>query len=164
METALAHLTLDELLPRLLDRVRDALDANNAVILLPDGNGQLKVRATSGFQSHVNTNVTVPLGRGVAGKIAVDGKPIIIRDLKQVEVVHTLFQQLLSSVAGVPLRMPDGTRGALHVATAAPRDFTEDDVRLLEVVAERISVAIERRRSTRLQRNARCGSRRSSSR
>ncbi len=144
LETALAHLTLDELLPRLLDRVRDALDANNAVILLPDGNGQLKVRATSGFQAHVNTNVTVPLGRGVAGKIAVDGKPIIIRDLKQVEVVHTLFQQLLSSVAGVPLRMPDGARGALHVATAAPRDFTEDDVRLLEIVAERIADAIAR--------------------
>ncbi|HEY7094708.1 MAG TPA: PAS domain S-box protein [Ktedonobacterales bacterium] len=144
LETALAHLTLDELLPRLLDRVRDALDANNAVILLPDGNDQLRVRATSGFQAHVNTNVTVPIGRGVAGKIAVDGKPIIIRDLKQVEVVHTLFQQLLSSVVGVPLRMPDGAHGALHVATAAPRDFTEDDVRLLEVVAERISVAIER--------------------
>ncbi len=144
LETALAHLTLDELLPRLLDRVRDALDADNAVILLPDGAGQLRVRATSGFQAHVNTNVTVPIGRGVAGKIAVDGKPIIIRDLRQVEVVHTLFQQLLSSVAGVPLRMPDGARGALHVATAAPRDFTEDDVRLLEVVAERISVAIER--------------------
>jgi PAS domain S-box-containing protein len=144
LETALAHLTLNELLPRLLDRARDALDADNAVLLLPDKDGMLRVRATSGFQTHVNTDVMVPMGRGVAGKIAADGKPIIIPDLRQVEVVHSLFQQLLTSLVGVPLRARNGLRGALHVATAAPRDFTEDDVRLLEVVAERIATAIER--------------------
>jgi PAS domain S-box-containing protein len=144
LETALAHLTLDELLPRLLDRVRDALDADTAGMLLPDEAGQLRVRATSGFQTHVHTDVTVPLGRGVAGKIAASGEPLIVRDLSQVEVAYPVFQQLLTSLVGVPLRMPDGARGALHVATAAPRDFTVDDVRLLEVVAERISVAIER--------------------
>jgi PAS domain S-box-containing protein len=146
LETALAHLTLDELLPRLLDRVRDALDADNAVILLPDEDGLLHVRATSGFQAHVNTNVSVPLGRGVAGRIAAIGEPVIIPDLAQVEVVHSLFQELLTSLVGVPLRAPNGLRGALHVATAGPRDFTKDDMRLLEVVAERISVAIERAR------------------
>jgi PAS domain S-box-containing protein len=144
LETALAHLTLDELLPRLLDRVREALGADNAVILLPDEAGLLHVRATSGFQAYVDANVTVPLGRGVAGKIAATGEPLIIPDLSEVEVTHLLFQQFLTSLVGVPLRAPNGLRGALHVATAAPRDFTADDVRLLEVVAERIAVAIER--------------------
>jgi PAS domain S-box-containing protein len=144
LETALAHLTLDELLPRLLDRVRDALDADTAGILLPDETGQLRVRATSGFQTHVHTDVTVPLGSGVAGKIAASGEPMIVHDLSQVEVAYPVFQQLLTSLVGVPLRMPNGLRGALHVATATPRDFIEDDVRLLEVVAERIAIAIER--------------------
>jgi PAS domain S-box-containing protein len=144
LETALAQLTLHELLPRLLDRVRDALDATSAAILLPDGEGQLRVRATSGFQAHLHTNLTVPLGQGVAGKIAATGKPMIIPDLAQVEVTHEVFQQFLTSLVGVPLRAPNGKRGALHVATATPRDFTADDVRLLEVVAERIADAIER--------------------
>jgi PAS domain S-box-containing protein len=92
----------------------------------------------------VHTDVTVPLGRGVAGKIAASGEPLIVRDLSQVEVAYPVFQQLLTSLVGVPLRMPDGACGALHVATATPRDFTEDDVRLLEIVAERIADAIAR--------------------
>jgi PAS domain S-box-containing protein len=144
LETALAHLTIDELLPRLLDRVCDALNADTAGILLPDETGQLRVRATSGFQTHVHTDVTVPLGSGVAGKIAASGEPLIVRDLSQVEVAYPVFQQLLTSLVGVPLRMPNGLRGALHAATVTPRDFTVDDVRLLEIVAERIANAIER--------------------
>jgi PAS domain S-box-containing protein len=144
LETALAHLTIDELLPRLLDRVCDALNADTAGILLPDETGQLRVRATSGFQTHVHTDVTVPLGSGVAGKIAASGEPLIVRDLSQVEVAYPVFQQLLTSLVGVPLRMPNGLRGALHAATVTPRVFTVDDVRLLEIVAERIANAIER--------------------
>jgi len=143
-DTALGRLTLDELLPALLDRVLAALDVDNATILLLDSVRRLTVRATRGFQEHVDTMVVVPLGRGVAGKIAADGAPLVVPDLSQVEVTHPLFQQFLTSLAGVPLLAPDGVRGVLHVATAAPRDFTDDDLRLLELVAQRIVVAMER--------------------
>jgi PAS domain S-box-containing protein len=154
-DTALAHLTLDELLPQLLERVRQALRADNAVILLLDDERRLRVRATAGLQAHLDTRVAVPLGRGVAGSIAATGKPLIVSDLSEVEVMIPVFQQFLTSLVGVPLLAPDGVRGVLHVATAAQREFTDDDVRLLELVAERMVVAIERAQFYEAERAAR---------
>jgi len=46
----------------------------------------------------------------------------------------------------VPLLAEDRVIGVLHVGTLAPRDFGADDVDLLQLVAERAALAIERAR------------------
>ena len=47
---------------------------------------------------------------------------------------------------GVPLRVDGAVIGVLHVGTLVPRRFVDDDVELLELVSERVALAIERAR------------------
>jgi signal transduction histidine kinase len=47
---------------------------------------------------------------------------------------------------GVPLLVRGKVIGVLHVGTLVPHEFTGDDVELLQLVAERVAVAIEKAR------------------
>ena len=70
-DVALAHLSLEELLDELLLRVRDALDADTAAVLLIEETGrELVARAAKGIEEEVERGVRIPVGQGFAGRIA----------------------------------------------------------------------------------------------
>jgi len=51
---------------------------------------------------------------------------------------------LLKSMLGVPLLVGGDAIGVLHVGALAHRVFTDEDVELLQLVAQRVAIAIER--------------------
>ncbi|MFL6020735.1 MAG: ATP-binding protein, partial [Gaiellaceae bacterium] len=55
-----------------------------------------------------------------------------------------LREKGIRSMAGVPLITQGKVLGVVHVGTLEPRLFTADDVELLEVVAQRAAIAIDR--------------------
>ncbi len=155
-EAALTHLALDNLMPRLLDCVLEALGADHAVIFLADDDGQgLTARAVRGIEVEGSLGVRVPLDRGVAGSIARSHMPRIIDDLTTAEVVHPRLRELLRSMVGVPLLLDERVVGVVLVGTVTPRRFAEDDVRLLERVAERVTLAIGQARQYEAERRTR---------
>lgn len=144
-DTALAHLELDDLLPELLSRVRDVMAVDNAAILLVDAEGQeLRVRAVHGLEEEVAADVRVPLGQGFAGRIAASREPLIVDDLSTFPVVSPFLREQLRSAVGVPLFAHDQVLGVLHIGTAERHQFTAKDIQLLQRVAERVGVAVER--------------------
>jgi K+-sensing histidine kinase KdpD len=54
-----------------------------------------------------------------------------------------LKQQGLTSLLGVPLLIDSEVLGVVHVGSLSFRRFTEDDVQLLQLVADRVALAIE---------------------
>lgn len=140
----MSHLELRELLRELLGRVREAMDVDNAAILLIAEDGQhLLVYAARGPEEEVTGKAQVQVGYGVAGTIAATGKPLIINDLSQVDVENPLLAATGHSLVGVPLMASGHVIGVIHIDSAEPREFTEDDARLLEVIASRAALAIE---------------------
>jgi len=55
-----------------------------------------------------------------------------------------LREKGIRSMLGVPLLVGDDAIGVLHVGTLVRREFTQDDVELLQLVAQRVAIAIER--------------------
>src|SRR5919106_4745269 len=92
MEAALAHLTLDELLDELLIRVRSALEADTAaVLLLDEAAGELVARAAKGLEEEVERGVRIPLGAGFAGRIAAETRPIFLPEVTHDVVVNPIL-------------------------------------------------------------------------
>lgn len=144
---AIAHLDLHDLLRELLDRVYDALEVDNAAILLMDEDGQhLTVFAARGPEEQVAGTARVRLGRGVAGRIAASGKPLIVDDLSKTEAENPLLRAEEHSLVGVPLLINGRVIGVMHVDSAKRRRFSEEDVQLLQLIASRIALAIEHAR------------------
>jgi signal transduction histidine kinase len=142
-DAALAHLEVGELLNVLLPRIRDILRTDTcAVLLLDDETNELVVRAALGIEEEVG--VRIPLGAGFAGRVAGEARPMVI-DVDAYPVYNPILRQKrLKSMVGVPLLVRGESLGVLHVGTLTPREFTQDEVELLQLVAERVAIAIER--------------------
>ena len=147
-DLALAHRELDELLPVLLPRIRDILSTDTCAVLLVDEERQeLAARAALGIEEEVEQGVRIPLGKGFAGRIAASGRPVILDNVAQADVVNPILREKgITSMLGVPLLVQGRAIGVLHVGTLTPRRFTRDDEELLLLVADRVAVAIERAR------------------
>ena len=142
-DAALAHLEVGELLNVLLPRIRDILRTDTcAVLLLDDETNELVVRAALGIEEEVG--VRIPIGAGFAGRVADEARPMVI-DVDAYPVYNPILRQKqVKSMVGVPLLVRGESLGVLHVGTLTPREFTQDEVELLQLVAERVAIAIER--------------------
>ena len=147
-DVALAHLELEQLLAVLLPRIRDILTADTCAVLLLDETGkELIARAAVGIEEEVEQGVRIPVGRGFAGRIAAQRRPVILPDVDHADVMNPLLREKgIKSMLGVPLLIAGDPIGVLHVGTLVPREFTEADVELLQLVADRVALAIERAR------------------
>jgi signal transduction histidine kinase len=147
-DVALAHLELDELLAVLLPRIREILAADTcAVLLLDEETNELAARAAVGIEEEVEQGIRIPVGRGFAGRVAAERTPVILDDVDHADVVNPILREKgIKSMLGVPLILAGDVIGVLHVGTLEYRLFTSDDVELLQLVADRVALAIERAR------------------
>ena len=148
-DAALGHLQLDELLAALLDRAREMLNGDTcAILLLDEERGELVARAAVGIEEEVEQGVRIPLGRGFAGRVAADARPVILDDVDHADVLNPILRQKgIKSMLGVPLLVRGRVVGVLHVGTLVPRKFTVDDVDLLQLAADRAAIAIDHARA-----------------
>lgn len=141
-DVALTHLELDALLGELLDRLGEVLRADIAKILLyDDARAQLRVRAARGLRAQAIRNLRVPVGAGAAGRIAAAGRPLILTDTGDADVILDELREPGRALAGVPLSLDGETVGVLVVSSRVRR-YADADLRLLELVADRVARAI----------------------
>jgi anti-sigma regulatory factor (Ser/Thr protein kinase) len=109
----------------------------------------LTARAAKGLEEEVERGFRLPIGRGFAGTVAATKQPVVIPDLDDapLQPLNPLFREKrVRSLVGVPLVVEGTVIGVLHVGSLTPRDFPEADVDLLQIVADRVALSIERAR------------------
>jgi PAS domain S-box-containing protein len=144
-KTALGQFSLVGLVPSLLDQIRSVLDADTAAILLLDDAGKcLIMRVTVGFaEEEVNQAVPVPLGQGLAGRVAASRDPWLVDDLDEIELVSPVLRAHgIQSLIAVPLVVEGRVIGVAHVGSEEKRHFGPGDVRLLELIGDRIALVL----------------------
>ena len=143
-DVALAHLSPEDLLDELLIRVREVLGADTAaVLLLDERTNELVATAAKGIEEEVESGVRIPVGRGFAGKIAFERAPVVIERVDHQNVMNPILHEKgIISLLGVPLLVRGQVLGVLHVGSLTYRRFTEPDVQLLQMVAERVALGL----------------------
>jgi len=142
-DATLSRLEVSDMLDELLDRVRDLLNADTAAILtLDDFSHELVATAARGIEEEVRQGVRIPLGAGFAGRIAKSHHPLLLPTVTPDDVVNPiLIEKGIRSLLGVPIFAGGEVTGVLHVGTLSPREFTADDVGLLQLAADRAGIA-----------------------
>jgi PAS domain S-box-containing protein len=143
-DAALQHLGVNDLLQEMLERVRELLNVDSVSILLLSEDGQeLRFTTGVGLERELSPNVRVPFGRGFAGSIAANRAPIVIEDVSQTHVENPVLRTAFKSLIGAPLIVNEKVIGVIHADTVALRHFTPEDVRLLQLVADRLALALD---------------------
>ena len=145
-DAALAHLSVDALLDALLSRVRDALETDTCAVLLLDESGEyLVARAAKGLEEEAVAEVRIPMGEGFAGRVASERKPVAIADVDHSEVLNPILREKgVKSLLGAPLVTHENLLGVIHVGTLEHRTFSLEEIELLQVVADRVALAVGR--------------------
>ena len=140
---ALQHLSLSDLLDALLQQIVEVLDADSAGILLVGDDGHLHLEATIGLEDHSGGALAIPIGEGMAGRVAATRAPMLVPDLSKVELVSPVLRRRgINSSVAIPLIVGDDVIGVVHAGSVAFAQFVEDDARLLELIGHRIALAI----------------------
>ena len=119
VDAALAHRSLDAILRDLVAQVRGVLDAGEATIYLSDESGQVTVGASSPGR-HAG-------GEEFAARVAESREAILAED---------------DSLIGVPLLAESKVTAVLVAGAEPPREFSEEDLTLVRLAAERVGLAI----------------------
>ncbi|HIE51807.1 MAG TPA: GAF domain-containing protein [Armatimonadetes bacterium] len=139
-------LDLEEVLHGILRHASELLGARHGSIMLLDEDTQeLSIFVATGLSEDIIRNTRVRLGEGIAGRVALEGKPRVLR--RGERDAHSLEEEEKGereAAIVVPLRTKDRIVGVLNVSGKVDgNNFTEDDVQLLTLLASQSGVAIE---------------------
>ncbi len=143
-DAALARLDDQEFLAELLERTRAVLQADTAAVLLLDfSSGHLIATAAAGLEEEVRQGVRIPVGRGFAGRIAAEHRPVILDQVDHSTVLNPiLLAKGIHALMGVPLISGGKVIGVLHVGSLTQRQFTGEDLELLQLAGDRAASAL----------------------
>ena len=144
-DAALSRLTDQDFLAELLDRVKAALQADTAAVLLLDySSGHLIATAAAGLEEEVRQGVRIPVGRGFAGRIAVEHRAVVLDHVDHTTVLNPiLMKKGIRTLMGVPMVAGGRVIGVMHVGSLTPREFTTHDIDLLQLAADRAATTVQ---------------------
>ncbi len=142
-DIAMSTLRLDDLLHQILSCVLELAKADLAVVLLKE-DSSVRVRAMVGAEGPIALRYSIPIGESFAGSVAGMRKATYIRDARVDPLVTGDFvrERGVRSMLGVPIVHQDRLVGVLHIDWLEAHPLIEDEVRLLDLVADRCAVAI----------------------
>ncbi len=148
-QIASSILDLNDLLPKMVDVIRDSFYYDHVQVFLMDGDDVFaELRASTGAAGQQLLGIQHKLSKGsasVIGQVTERGEPIVALDTADARVVHRPNPYLPNtrSEMAVPLKLKGRVVGALDVQSNQPNAFDDDDVNVLTTLAGQIAVAID---------------------
>lgn len=144
-DTALSHLTADAMVGELLGRIPDMLGMDMAALaLLDEDDRTLTIQAVTGIDAEAAEGIRIPVGQALAGRVAAERRPIAAESLTSADTVSpVLHDQGIRSLLGVPLLVGGNAVGVLCVGSRRPHSFSLADTGWLQLVGDRLALALE---------------------
>ncbi len=142
---------LNQLLPEITQQISDSFGYYHAGIFLLDENREyavLRAANSQGGQAMLARGHRLKVGRqGIVGNVTNTGRYRIALDVGEDAIFFNNpdLPQTRSEIA-LPLLIGDKIIGALDVQSTEPNAFNEDDIKILSLLSDQISVAIENAR------------------
>jgi adenylate cyclase len=141
------ELDLDKLLPKILDKAFELLNADRGVILLMDSKGELVpryVKQKDGREENIVLSKTV-MAEVVAHKSAVLSSDATMDS--RFSSAHSIIMQGIRSTMTVPLLIGDEILGIMHLdSQIATNAFTDKDLQVFTGIASQAAISIQNAR------------------
>ncbi len=142
---------LDELLVRSGQLIRDRFNLYHTGIFLLDEKKEyavLRASPTEAGRKLMENSHRLRVGeQGIVGRVAATGEPRIALDtgIDPVYFSNPLLPATRSEMA-LALKSNEGIIGVLDIQSDQPEAFTQDDIAIMQVLADQLATAIERSR------------------
>lgn len=149
--TLSSTLNLEEVLTRIMEQVEAVLNVEAGSLLLNDpATGELVFQIALGDKAAEVKPFRIPKGQGIAGEVALTGKPLMVAnvhlDKRHFKKLDQTTNFLTRNILCVPLVLYDQIIGVLEVMNKRDGNFTQTDLDLLSSIASYAAIAIQNAR------------------
>lgn len=140
---------LNELLNRSSQLVLDRFNFYHTGIFLIDQQREyaiLRASPTEAGREMLKQNHRLRIGKeGIVGSVAVTGEARVVADTSlDINYLHNPLLPQTRSELALPLKVEARVIGVLDVQSETPNAFTQDDIVVLQIMADQLTLAIER--------------------
>lgn len=157
-EELTSTMDLDELLKRIGDAAEDLLDSEaSSIMLMSDDKKSLFFKIATGKSGHTIKKMMLPVGTGVAGWVAANGKPEMVADVRTDKRFAGSFDKasgfVTRSLLCVPMIHQGEIMGVVEVLNRRSGAYTQEHMRLLSSLSNFAASAVANARYMQDQQN-----------
>jgi len=117
-----------------------------SIMLLEPQAGELRIVATQSLSEQYRRKASLKIGQSISGRAVQERRPIIVPDVRKEP--DYLYREIASkeglcSLLSVPMMIRDRAVGVINSYTSVPHAFTEDEVKIMQAIANQAAIAIE---------------------
>ncbi|MCX6088971.1 MAG: GAF domain-containing protein [Atribacterota bacterium] len=146
-ELIISDLYFEDVLRLMVNITAQVMKSNIcSLMLLDDKKKVLEIKATQSVSEAYNKKPPIKVGDGIAGLVALEGKPILVWDVKsdpRYMNKDIAEKEGLCSLVSLPLMVKGKIVGVLNLYTSEPREFSEAEIKTLTTIANQAAAVIE---------------------
>ena len=149
-QVAIAPFNFNRILDAMMDRVMEAMHTDaGSIILKNEDTGFLEFKVTKGEKAEEIKKYKLKVGEGIAGWVFKNRRPVIANNVYRDKRFKASISQKLRyethNILCTPLLVKNKAIGILEVINKKS-NFIDDDLRILNILANNISIVIENAR------------------
>ena len=138
---------LDEILNLIVVVTAEMLNSKICSIMLLDEDGkELVIKATQSLSYEYKKKPNLKVDSSISGDVIKTKKPIAIYDVRKenrYRFRNLAVKENLTSMLSVPMVVKDRAIGIVNVYTKQPHRFSQEEIDVLQIVANQAAVAVE---------------------
>jgi len=143
--TLTASLDLPTVLDSILASAHDLVPADLAHIFLYDGK-TLSFGAASGREGRWDKPFAEPRRDGLTYRVAETGRPQVVEDIHTHSLYKDSPEKWRGSIVGLPLKVKQRIVGVMNISRFERQPFNDEELRILEMLADQAAIAVENAR------------------
>ncbi|HEX9757076.1 MAG TPA: GAF domain-containing protein [Nitrospiria bacterium] len=138
---------LEEILHLLVTMTAEMMSSQTcSIMLLEEKNKELVIKATQSLSDRYKSKPPLKIGESISGRVVKEKKPVSVLDVTREK--GFMYQDLarkegLCSLLSVPMMIKDRVIGVINSYTSEPHHFSEEEIKVLQAVANQAAIAIE---------------------
>ncbi len=138
---------LDEILGLIVVVTAEMLNSKICSIMMLDEKGkELIIKATQAMSEDYKKKPNVKVNESISGEVIKSRKPMAILDVRQEKKYGfkaLAVKEKFTSMLAVPMVVKDKAIGIVNIYTKKPHVFSQDEIDVLQIIANQAAVAIE---------------------
>lgn len=146
-ETVVSNRLLDDVLQLIVAMTAQMMNSKIcSIMLLDQDKEELRIAATQSLSEQYRRKPNLKLGQSISGRAVLERRPIIVPDVtRDSDYMYPEMakKEGLCSLLSVPMLIRDKAVGVINSYTSAPHAFTQEEVKLMQAIANQAAIAME---------------------
>ncbi|MBM4120207.1 MAG: GAF domain-containing protein [Nitrospira sp.] len=146
-ETVTSNRLIDDILQLIVTMTAQMMNSKIcSIMLLDQPTGELRIVATQSLSEQYRLKPNLKIGQSISGRAVQERRPMIVQDVthdRDYMYPDMAKKEGLCALLSVPMLVRDKAVGVINSYTSKPHQFSTEEVKLMQAIANQAAIAIE---------------------